>query len=132
MQTGKDFEGYETDYYEVRPAANLLKINFRFGEVRRNDGSRKKISHPLVPLFDLSNDRQYVRFLFLTRRSDRDHDQAILSASSVQQLELLTNNVESNPVENCKSQSETTCVWVPAGVAVRPEKKRGREWVPAL
>lgn len=132
MQTGKDFEGYQTDYYQVRAADNSLRINFRLGEVRRNDGSQNKTSHPRVPLFSVSNDRQCVRLLFLTRSSDRDHDQAILTASSARQLELLTNQVQSNLVENCKNQSETSCVWVPAGVAVRPEKKRGREWVPAL
>ena len=73
-----------------------------------------------------------MRLLFLTRSSDRDHDQAILSGSSAEQLELITNLVQSNPVEACKAHSGTSCVWVPAGVAVRPEKKRGREWVPAL
>ena len=132
LKAGKDFEGYDTDYYEARPTDGLLKIRFRFGEVRRNDGSRDKTSHPLVQLFNSSNDKQFVRLLFLTRSSDRDHDQAILTASSPEQLDRLTNEVQSSPVDNCKSQSESGCVWVPAGVAVRPEKKRGREWVPAL
>lgn len=132
IETGKDFEGYETDYYEVRAADNLLRINFRFGELRLNDGSRHRTLHPLVALFNAPNKEQYLRLLFLTRSSDRDHDQAILTASSVQQLEVLTNRVQTTPVESCKIQYETSCVWVPAGVAVRPEKKRGREWVPAL
>ena len=132
MKTGKDFEGYESDYYEVRATDGLLKISFRSGEIQRNRGSRHHASHPLVSLFDLPNGARFVRLLFLTRSSDRDHDQAILSASSAGQIELLTNRVQSNPVENCNRQSETTCGWVPAGVAVRPEKKRGREWVPAL
>lgn len=132
MTTGKDFEGYETDYYEVRGANDLLNISFRSGEVRSNDGSRHNTSHPLVSLFDVPKDAHYVRLLFLTRRSDRDHDQAVLTASSAQQLDLLTNQVQSNPVENCENHSETICIWVPAGVAVRAEKKRGREWVPAL
>lgn len=132
MKTGKDFEGYESDYYDVRATDGLLKISFRSGDVRRNDGSRDKTMRPLVPLFNFSNDRQHVRLLFLTRSSDRDHDQAILAASSPEQLNLLTNQVQSDPIENCKSQTEISCLWVPAGVAVRPEKKRGREWVPAL
>lgn len=132
MKTGKDFEGYETDYYEVRATDAVMKIRFRSGEVRRNDGSLHSAAHPVVSLFDLPENAQSVRLLFLTRSSDRDHDQAILSAPSAQQLELLTNRVQLNPVENCNIQSATACIWVPAGVAVRPEKKRGREWVPAL
>jgi len=34
MKTGKDFEGYETDYYDVRVTDGLLKISFRSGDVR--------------------------------------------------------------------------------------------------
>lgn len=132
MKTGKDFEGYESDYYEVRATDGFLKISFHSGEVRRNDGSQHHTSRPLISLFDLPKNARYVRLLFLTRSSDRDHDQAILTASSAAQLSILTNQVQSNPIENCKTQSESSCLWVPAGVAVRPEKKRGREWVPAL
>jgi hypothetical protein len=132
MKTSKDFDGYESDYYDVRAADGLLKIIFRSGEVRRNDGSRHSTAHPLVATFDLPNNAQSVRLLFLTRSSDRDHDQAILTASSPEQLDRVTSEVQSDPVENCKTRSESSCIWVPAGVAVRPEKKRGREWVPAL
>lgn len=132
IKTGKDFEGYETDYYDVRSSDSLLNIKFHSGEVRRNDGSRQSTLHPLAPLFDSSHERQYVRLLFLRRSSDRDHDQAILAASSARQLELLMNQVQSDPAQNCQSREEMSCIWVPAGVAVRPEKKRGREWVPAL
>jgi hypothetical protein len=132
MKTGKDFEGYETDYYEVHNAGNLLTINFRSAEIHRNDGSLRRASHPLTPLFHLPHETRYVRLLFLTRSSDRDHDQAVLTAPSREQLESLTNQVQSNPAEHCNSQHAPTCVWVPAGVAVRPERKQGREWVPAL
>ena len=132
MKTGKDFEGYETDYYEVRAGNNLLKIRFRSGEVSKNDGSRHGTVRPLISLFDPPKDDQYIRLLFLTRSSDRDYDQAILTASSSEQLNLLTNQVQSDPIENCKTRFGSSCIWVPAGVAVRPEKKRGREWVPAL
>ena len=132
MTTGKDFEGYETDYYEVHNAESLLTIAFRSAEIRRNDGSMRRALHPLTPLFHLPNETRYVRLLFLTRSSDRDHDQAILTAPSREKLESLTNQVQSNPAQACNSQPALTCVWVPAGVAVRPERKQGREWVPAL
>lgn len=132
LKTSKDFEGYETDYYEVRVSGNFLAIKFRSGAIRRNDGSHVNAPRPLVSLFNLPSDSRYVRLLFLTRSSDRDHDQAVLAASSPEQLNILTNQVQSDPVEKCKTQSESSCIWVPAGIAVRPEKKRGREWVPAL
>jgi hypothetical protein len=132
MKTGNDFEGYETDYYEVRNVENLLTITFRSAEIRHNDGSLRRALHPLTPLFRLPNETQYVRLLFLTRSSDRDHDQAILSAPSQEQLESLTNPVQSNPAQLCNPQPTLSCVWVPAGGAVRPERKQGREWVPAL
>jgi len=132
MTTGKDFEGYETDYYEVHNARNVLTVTFRSAEIRRNDGSLSWAPHPLIPLFQIPNETRYLRLLFLTRSSDRDHDQAVLTAPSREQLESLTNQVQSNPAQHCNSQDALTCVWVPAGVAVRPERKQGREWVPAL
>lgn len=132
MKTGKDFEGYETDFYEVRAADTGLRISFRSAEIHANDGSRHGTAHPRVSIFDRLSNPQFVRLLFLTRSSDRDHDQAILAAWSTEQLDRLTSDVQSDPVEKCKIESDTSCVWVPAGVAVRPEKKRGRAWGPAL
>ena len=131
LRTGADFEGYQTDYYRVRASNSFLTISFRSGAIRRNDGSHSSASRPLVPLFGVPTDTKYVRLLFLTRSSDRDHDQAILAASSAAQLEQLTSQVEADPTQNCKSNLATTCSWVPAGVAVRPEKKQGRAWAPA-
>ena len=85
-------------------------------------------------LFDLPESVRYVRLLFLTRVSQTEHDQAVLGSSSLADLDALQKRVEDNPPENCKIQPEGICSWVPAGIAVQPEKRTpasGKNWIPA-
>jgi hypothetical protein len=107
----------------------------RFGSAEfTSNGKSSKRSQPLVPLFDLPENVRYVRLLFLTRVSQTEHDQAILGSSSLADLDALRRKVEDSPAENCKVQPEGICSWVPAGIAVQPEKKTsssGKTWIPA-
>ena len=78
LQTGAEFLGYETDYYEVS-AQNGSGVVVRFGSAEfTSNGKSSKRSQPLVPLFNLPENVRYVRLLFLTRVSQAEHDQAIL------------------------------------------------------
>lgn len=135
LQTGEDFLGYETDYYAVSARnGNGVVVRFGSGEFTSNGKSSKR-SHPLVPLFDLPESVRYVRLLFLTRASQTEHDQAILGSSSLADLDTLRKRVEESPAENCKIQPEGICSWVPAGIAVQPEKRisaSGKTWIPAI
>ncbi len=131
LQTGSDFQGYETDYYTVSTEdGNGIAVRFGSADFTSN-GKRVKRSRPLVPLFDLPEDVRYVRLLFLTRVSQTEHDQAIVGSSSLADLDVLRRRVEDNPSENCKPQPEGICSWVPAGIAVQPERRSGRSWIPA-
>ena len=134
LQTGGEFLGYETDYYAVS-ARNGNGVVVRFGASEfTSNGKSSKRSQPLVPLFDLPETVRYVRLLFLTRVSRAEHDQAILGSSSLTGLDVLKKRVEESPAENCKPRPEGICSWVPAGIAVQPEKRtttRGKAWIPA-
>lgn len=134
LQAGGDFMGYETDYYAVN-ARNGNGVVVRFGSAEfTGNGKSSKRSQPLVPLFDLPESVRYVRLLFLTRASQTEHDQAILGSSSLADLDALRKRVEESPAENCKIQPEGVCSWVPAGIAVQPEKRipaGGKPWIPA-
>jgi hypothetical protein len=135
LRTGADFVGYEVDYYSVEAArAGGVVIRFVSAELRTNGSKRTKKAEPLVPLFTLPVDASYVRLLFLTRVSPTEHDEATLGASSIANLDLLTNKVETNPAENCKTQAEGTCSWIPEGISVQPEKKNveSKAWTPAV
>ena len=131
LKTTDDFVGFEIDYYAVNtPNGHRPLIEFSSAEVTKN-GRRTKQSQPWVPLFDLPEGIHYARLLFLSRVSQIEHDQAILGASSLQDLETLTQRVESSPAETCKTQREGICLWVPGGISVQAEKKTGKQWVPA-
>lgn len=131
LKTGKDFQGYETDLYVVRSSGDTLQVRFSSGLIRHNDGTEIRSSAPLPKLFDLPDGIRYVRLLFLVRVSQADHNQAILAAPTLQQLDSLMRAVENDPMENCKVHEQEFCSWVPDGVSVQPEKKSGRIWGPA-
>ena len=126
LNTGNDFVGYETDYYEVS-AQNVNGVVVRFGSAEfASNGKSRTQSQPLVPLFDLPENVRHVRLLFLTRVSQTEHDQAILGSSSLADLDVLRQRVEYNPPENCRIRPEGICAWVPGGIAVQPEKRLPR------
>lgn len=133
-KTTDNFLGFEIDYYAVNgPHEHGSLIEFSSAEVKKG-GRRTKGSQPLVPLFDLPEGVHYVRLLFLTRVSRTEHDQAILGASSLADLDTLLLRVESSPAENCKMQPEGVCSSIPNGISVQLEKKTaetGKTWVPA-
>ena len=131
---GDDFLGYELAYYAVtaRPSDGLV-VSFVQAE-RIIGGATRKEASPQVRLFALPQDYGYIRLVFLTRLSQADHNEAIVAASNVTDLEDLTEKIQANPDMNCKPESQSTCSWVPAGISVQPERRnpQGRHhWVPA-
>jgi hypothetical protein len=134
IKAGADFVGYEISRYSVRPhPGGGVFIRFSSAEAVR-DGKPAKESRPLVPLFDLPADTPFLRLFFLTRVSKADHDQGILAASSLQQLNKATQNLEADPEKNCVREGETFCFWIPRGIAVQPEKRdpaNRKDWLPA-
>lgn len=134
LTVGSDFVGYEIDYYDVLSAQSGNGVVVRFGSAEvMSNGKSSTQSQPRVPLFDFPENFRHVRLLFLTRVSQTDHDQAILGSSSLADLDVLRQKVESSPAENCTVQPEGICAWVPGGIAVQPEKKANassKAWIP--
>ena len=133
IKTGDDFVGYEVSYYAVEERDNGgLAIRFVSAEVRVQGGKPVSKSKAAVSLFELPDSSRDVRLLFLTRVSKAEHDEAILSAPSIAEMDLLTTKVESNPLAECKVQREGLCLWVPQGLGVQVERRDGKRWIPAV
>jgi hypothetical protein len=134
LTAGDDFLGYETSYYIVsaREGAGVA-VAFASAELKK-EGKTVRQPHPLVTLFDLTQNARYVRLVFLVRVSQADHDQVILAASNLDDLEALTQRVQADPIENCTKSADSYCAWIPEGISVQPEKlksARSKNWVPA-
>lgn len=135
IKTSDEFIGYQVAYYSVktRPGGG---VSIRFASARMLT-KRKSIqqSKPRVRLFDIPSSMRFVRLVFLTRVSEHDHNQGILAAPSLQELDRLTRTVEADPEKNCRKYADALCSWVPLGIAVQPQKKdpahRGK-WIPVL
>jgi hypothetical protein len=134
LNSGDDFLGYELAYYAVtaRPSDGLA-VSFLRAE-RIISGTTRKEASPQVRLFDLPENYGYIRLVFLTRLSQADHNEAIIAAANVAELEDLTEKLQANPEINCKRESQSICLWVPAGISVQPERREpqpSHQWVPA-
>lgn len=132
LKTGEDFEGYETDFYRVTSKSDGLNVRLSSARITRPDKKEMLPLRPLDSILDLPRYTQSLRLLFLVRESESDHDQAVLSATSAQDMDAITNAVLEHPIENCRAQTQAACAWVPRGIVIRPEKKDGRTWIPAL
>lgn len=132
LKTPNDFLGYEIDYYGVQAReAGGIAVRFQSAEVHMNDGKTSHRPEPRLPIFQLPPDVRFVRLAFLSRVTPTEHDAVILAASSRDDLESLTTHVETNPSRACTNSEQQACSWVPEGVSVQPEKKKGRQWIPA-
>jgi hypothetical protein len=135
LSAGDDFIGYETSYYRVSHAAQSgVYVEFMSSTVTL-EGKESQKSQPIVRLFQMPRDARHVRLLFLTRVSRADHNQAILGAAELDELDRLTELVEADPAANCRPQPNNAyCEWIPEGIAVRAEKPdpaHRRNWIPA-
>jgi hypothetical protein len=134
LSAGDDFVGYETSFYRVSPSAQSgVSIEFMSSAVTV-DGKDSQKQQPIVRLFQMPAASRHVRLVFLTRVSRADHNQAILAAAELDELDRLTRLVEADPATSCRVQDSSYCEWVPDGVAVRAEKidpVHRRNWIPA-
>jgi hypothetical protein len=135
LSAGDDLIGYETSYYSVTPATGGgVALTFASAE-NFIAGKALPQPRPLVRLFDFPDGASFVRILFLTRVTSSDHYEAIVAAASMSDLDALTRRMQADPSVNCKSEGKNQCVWVPQGIAVRPEKRDAahhNNWIPAM
>lgn len=125
LSVGDNFQGYEVTYYKVRARNG---VQFISGEVTR-DGQTTPVVQPIAHLFELPRGVRHMRLLYLVRASQADHDMAFAGARETQALEALTRRVEMAPAE-CHDGQHAFCSWIPAGIAVVPERRSSEGWVP--
>jgi hypothetical protein len=101
----------------VKRDGNGVRVHFRRGELWR-DGKMQRMHAPRVMLFEPIESSQ-VRLVFLTRVSQADHDMAILSSGDLRLLNEMTREVTTRA--ECRNRKDGSCIWVPNGIAVRPE-----------
>lgn len=131
LSVGDDFLGYEVAYYAVRARDG---VGFVSAEITR-DGHITPQPQPVAHLFQLPRGVRHVRLIYLVRVSQADHDMAVAAAKDMGDLEALTRRVEADPVGECHSGQDAFCGWIPAGIAVVPERQEtiggAVQWVPA-
>lgn len=131
---GGDFLGYETAYYQVaRRGHSGVRIRFSSAAVTTDSGTTPQ-PRPVAPLFDLPQSARHVRLIYLQRASQADHNMALVASNQMSSLERLTGRVLLSP-SACLTDRFDYCSWIPAGIAVRPEKSTVanglKEWISA-
>ena len=122
LKTGKDFTGYEVSFYSVKAErGGGVRVAFRSAAVYER-GRKEEQRHPIVRFFQLPRSDRYVRILHLAVGNHGEHDAAILAAAGREVLDGLTNRVETDS-SACVVNADSYCSWIPAGIAVIPERK---------
>ena len=114
--------GYDISYYSIEPASHgRVRLKFTGAEVTREGKTLPDTQAPALP-FRLPAAAQHVRLIYLIRKSQSDHNMAVVAAKNLDALSTFTKQLESRP-DVCPSDNDIFCSWVPAGVAVRPESE---------
>jgi hypothetical protein len=120
MRTDQEFIGYEKDFYKVESQRDGgIEVRFSHAEVWEK-GRMRRQSQPGLLLFPRNQDPRYIRLVYLETASAADHDMAIISAAHPEILDTSTQAVILHA--ECRPDGSATCIWVPKGVAVDPEK----------
>ena len=118
--------GYEISYYSVvgRRGGGAVKLKFTSAARTTNAKTVAEPKPPLLP-FPLPRCGQHIRLIYLIVRSTQaDHNMAILAAKHLDSLDAFTTRLKANPgVCTTSASDDIFCSWVPAGIAVRPEKE---------
>jgi hypothetical protein len=121
LKAGKDFIGYEVALYSVKAQREGgVRVVFRSAVITIR-GKKTARPLPILPLFRLPRDDKFVRILHLAWGSHGGHNAAILAANRRDLLDALAKKVASGPAA-CVISADSYCSWIPAGVAVTPER----------
>jgi hypothetical protein len=121
--------GYERSTYAVAGSAPGVTVKFSSAEAIR-DGKTEQATAPAATLFSLPRGERRVRLIYLWRSSRVERHVAVVSAKDAAVLQQLTLALQRDPAGACKSSRAVTGEWIPPGIAVRPEKPNGADWVP--
>ena len=132
LRAKADFIGYETQYYAVTRHGSGVRIGFARAQANKN-GVLIAESRPSILLFDLPRSARHVRLVYLQRLSSADHNMAVIGAPGLSDVSEMTAKIMAHP-DSCLSEGKQFCAWIPAGIAVRPEKPVGAgdepDWTP--
>ena len=116
-----DLIGYRDLHYAVSgKKRGVVRLRFLAAEVTKNGETTVEPDPPELP-FALPTEAEHIRLVFLVRESEADHNMAIVGSRRLDALDAFTKQFEQNP-NACAISEDVFCGWVPAGIAVRPEK----------
>jgi hypothetical protein len=120
VMSAANLAGYAVSYYSIEGRSKgKVQVRFRAAEITRNGTTVQQTSAPRLP-FLLPSASEYIRLIYLVRKSPADHNMAIAASKNLDALNAFTNRLKRQP-DVCKPDAVVSCFWVPAGVAVRPE-----------
>jgi hypothetical protein len=118
--SGDGLAGYEISRYSInRAAGGRVRLRFTSAQITKEGATVEGTRAPALP-FALPSAAEHIRLIYLIRNSRADHNMAITASRDLDALNAFTTKVRVNP-EACKQNGAVSCVWVPAGIAVRPE-----------
>jgi hypothetical protein len=131
LRAGDEFLGYETATYSVTARKDAgIRVALAAVEFNQN-GAITPTPKSFAPRMPIPGRFRRVRLLYMQKVSDADHAMAVLAARDLPRLQLLTRSVQASPETACRSNRNEYCEWIPAGVALRPERPVNQGWAPA-
>jgi hypothetical protein len=120
--SAEDLLGYEVSHYVAKGnSASRVRLAFVSAEATREGKTVPEGHAPSLP-FALPQRREHIRLVYLVRVSQADHNMAIVAAKRLDALNAFTKRLRENPSVCAEKEEDIFCSWVPAGIAVRPEK----------
>jgi hypothetical protein len=118
--SARNLTGFQLLHYSAEgDQTGKIQLKFVTAEITKVGHTHTQMVPPPMP-FPLPQTKQFVRLVFLVRVSEADHNMAIIAAGDRTALASFTTQVSRNPAA-CQTANKLFCVWVPQGVAVRPE-----------
>jgi hypothetical protein len=120
LTAGPGFIGYERSCYSSEPAKR--RRSRALISAKRFEGGKLATVESVIEPFHLPRTAHHVRLVYLIRASKADHDMAVIGAPDLSTLNAVTREVQAGPADGCRTP---VCQWIPAAIAVRPEKQPG-------
>jgi hypothetical protein len=119
--SSQDFIGYRVFHYAIiGRKSGPVRLKLLSAEVTLNGNTNVEPHPPELP-FALPTQTEHIRLVYLVRVSEADHNMAIIASRRLEVLNIFTKQFQQNP-SVCGTGKSIFCAWVPAGIAVRPEK----------
>lgn len=122
LVSAANLAGYDISFYSIdRAPHGRVRLKFTTAEITRDSKTVSDSQAPALP-FALPLTPQHIRLFYFVRKSQSDHNMAILASKNLAALNTFTKQLENHP-DVCGTDGEISCSWVPAGIAVRPESE---------